>query len=58
MHKATIFDIFFSFSFLKPEVSNYISAACNRGFSVHPEDISVQYTKHLLCLVLDAFILN
>lgn len=46
------------FFFLKPEVLNYISAACNQGFSVHPEDISVQYTKYLLCLVLDAFNLN
>lgn len=48
--------LFFSFSFLKPEVLNYIDAVCNQGLS--PEDMSAQYTKHFLCLVLDAFNLN
>lgn len=53
MHQTTFF---FSFSFLKPEVLNYIDAVCNQGLS--PEDMSAQYTKHFLCLVLDAFNLN
>lgn len=57
-HQTTLLSLFFSLSFLKAEVLNYISTACNQGLSVHPEDILVQYTKYLLCSVLDAFNLN
>lgn len=58
-HQTTYLSFFIPFfPFLKAEVLNYISTACNQGLSVHPEDILVQYAKYFLCLVLDAFNLN